>query len=710
MYINMTETFPLLYERSYDQSARFWSLRYMPNVSGFSAVVVSHFEEELASALPNVAPLLRIGSAFGKDLISQKKAYPLSKGILNYIQFVTCGSLLAYFSRNKYFTLCHDWILNSLADEISSDLERTFEPGRLMEFIANNRPFVLETRDQVIADWIHDLFYYSRHSGGNKEISEYCLSNLLPWFLWRAQVVKSLEFAMALSQISTWCYNFNYDDVNRAIQAAMLTIYNASDERTIKKLIALHFSCSQENDTGQSRLEWTEIVMSNYNDLLYPHEKFQVLANRWEDDIAGIRTHFEEIIAAINQYKDGEKPFHGVLFNHIKSTFFTILNRMEATLLLNAQVDLTNRLYGAYFGIDDQHLIPPQNIYIVPGLEEGTLFVSQGQKMQSSGDGNNMLSVILRLHNAFLGTSFTTNDDMSFIPEMAERPGVPDRKSADVYERALQQLLHLHDVWMLKEKTFNGYHLVLGMQLPIQNVLSFYLGNSIPLIHSFQNPLPARKIRKVFVWQGFTQMAETERLGLEEIFKKSTIELTVCHCFESTKEDFVRHYVSPDYDLVWIVGHGEFQHQSAHVAYLDLGNEIRISIDELISIELTHVDRRLLVIDACDGATTSLFNSPAAIGIAAAVVGKSQSVMSHNWPVEDVSSLIFGLLIASYLSTGHEYSKTHYQAVSTFREGKGAVLDRLEGSIQNEDVLDRIRNRDIEHQNFYYWGSLAYII
>ncbi len=650
-------------------------------------------------------------SAFSTDLLSLKAQSTGADILLDYLRFAACSVILSYFSRNKYFNHCYDWIANSLSEEISSSIERTYSPGLPLRFINYNHPFAIETIDLVLSGWVHDLFYYSRHTGGNKELSEYYLNNLLPWFITRAKNQRSIDYAMALSQMSTWCFNFQYAPENKQIQQAMVAIHASSPDTEVKKLIAFHFSCLLVNETSLTRDQWSQEVISSYSHLLHPHEKFQIMANRWENNIDDIIFHFEEIISTIKQYADTQRSFHGSLFNHIQSTLFTILNHMISTLLSNGQVRLTNRLYGAYFGIDEKQLIAPQNLYIAPGLDEGTLYSAEESVFVASVDSNTLISELLHLQNAFLGTSFTRHDDMSFIPKLSIRQGVPDPDDARAYELGLRNLFRTNNLGQRFEiSKFNGYYLLFGAQLPLQSILTVDTGTTIPLIHSFYDPLPANKIRKIFIWQGFTQMAEYERLGLEEIFRLDACEVTFANCWESTKDDFLMHYSKSDYDLVWILGHGQFNHQSAHLAYLDLGNEISVSIDELISAPLTHAGRRLLIIDACDGANSALSNNPASIGIAASAVGKRQSVMSHHWPIEDILGLILGLLVASYLTSGRDYARAHHDAVVKFREGKPSALEHLSTYIKNQEVLDRIQNRDIDHSNFYYWGSLSYII
>jgi hypothetical protein len=249
-----------------------------------------------------------------------------------------------------------------------------------------------------------------------------------------------------------------------------------------------------------------------------------------------------------------------------------------------------------------------------------------------------------------------------------------------------------------------------GAQMPIQNILAMEIGFTVPIIHSFRKLLPPRRLREVYIWQGDTLLSEAERIGVQEIFESRGINVRVSEHFRSTKDDFLRNYTDPTYDLVWVLCHGQYFHYEPHKSYLDLGSDIIITIEDFLAQAIPHEERRLLIVDACDGATTSLTNSPLSIGIGAAVTGMAQSLFSHGWPVDNYSSLIAGLLLATYLSEGRSYASSHFSSVSLMAKGKAAILEVITQHCKNPEILDRIENKDMDYSDFLHWGSLLYMV
>jgi CHAT domain-containing protein len=288
---------------------------------------------------------------------------------------------------------------------------------------------------------------------------------------------------------------------------------------------------------------------------------------------------------------------------------------------------------------------------------------------------------------------------------------VPDPEYANKFYTALSEHLKVSKLLEYGHLTrCNGYFLVYGTQLAMQPIISKEIGLTLPIIHSFYEPLKAKELKRVFVWQGYTQLAELHRIGVEEVFKSFNVEVIWLTCFDSNKEEFLEHYSGEDYDIFWILGHGEFMHHESHNSYIDLGNEIKVTITEVSSIQFQSTERRLLILDACDGATTSLANNPAAIGLGSSMVSAHQSLISHGWPVENVSSMILGIILSIFLGQGYTYSEAHQKTISKFYEGKDNVLELFRQFNINEDIIERIVNKDFDYSNFYYWGSLVHVI
>ena len=122
----------------------------------------------------------------------------------------------------------------------------------------------------------------------------------------------------------------------------------------------------------------------------------------------------------------------------------------------------------------------------------------------------------------------------------------------------------------------------------------------------------------------------------------------------------------------------------------------------------TGEERRLLVMDLCD-ATTTKMNNPVSIGLGVSLTNANQSLIGYNWPVENIPSMILGLLLCSFLAEGQSYEDAHFNTILVFYSGLDRVMDRLRSVINNVEVLGRVENAAFDFTNFYYWGILNYV-
>jgi hypothetical protein len=219
------------------------------------------------------------------------------------------------------------------------------------------------------------------------------------------------------------------------------------------------------------------------------------------------------------------------------------------------------------------------------------------------------------------------------------------------------------------------------------------------------------------MWQGDSTSSEMECDAIQRLFECKGITVFRLNWHEATKDQFLNAY-NDNYDLVWVSGHGEFDqfrpHLSSLVLYQDFSDteskNVSINYDEITEVTNSNDSRRLLVLNLCDGATTTLDNSPAAIGLGAKMINEFQSLISHQWPIDPFSGLIFGILIADALANGESYLQAYMQSVSTFIQGKIAVVEKVSVLFPDEELPEIIeRNTAVDFENLFFYGSLMYL-
>jgi hypothetical protein len=706
-------TFSNLHRISFDQSVPFWSQTSDWNSVESVRNVFDFFEKELASSANDAELFQSRARAILKDLIQARQASPELEVVSQFLQFYVASCVLRHLMGRKMLNYMHDWLCNSISEEVSQAISRDYFPNRVAAFPQAGHPFIQEFFEEAFLLWSQALFYYCRNVGGLNELAirytdiYFCLlqtSTRTGHF--------SIELIGSLSQIASWAEQHNRSQTVRDCCLLLSQIYDRTGDINNKKNIAFALSCLRNNYTPATKQQWCNLVLTQYNSKLVGHECLQVLLNKYEGDTQLINRNIDKIFRGIDIYHKylDRLRIGGVAINYELAKIFMLFERTIYRLLLGGQVAFTNKLIGYYFRIPEGGVIEGQNFYLLPNDAEGVLYCFEGQVIHHPSDSSIHIPAITLASNQFLGIANTLNNLLGFQITAPQRVGVPDRTQAEAYYQAVIDHIDLRKLrYHPKITDCNGFYLYYGSQLPIQTIITRETGITFPLIQSFYKPMPAREIRKVLIWQGHTILSETQSAGVKEIFETEGVGVTVLVAAESSKEEFFDHYQCPDFDVIWIICHGEFNHYKPHASYLELGNDISVNLDELIYVPANLNQRRLMVLDACDGASTSLFNSPASIGLGANMVNAQQSLLSHFWPIYDYAGLILSILLAINLSRREDYRTAHSKTVLLFAKGKEAVLDFVRAECQNQDVLERIENTSLDFQNFYYWGSLGYL-
>ncbi len=130
------------------------------------------------------------------------------------------------------------------------------------------------------------------------------------------------------------------------------------------------------------------------------------------------------------------------------------------------------------------------------------------------------------------------------------------------------------------------------------------------------------------------------------------VEVTLFRSNETTKNEFIKIYESNDFDIIWVMSHGEFDHWKPGVVSVEIGNNQYLSLDEALNLSIPESDkRRLLFLNICDGATHSGSDGLERLGFAPSLANNNQCVISHLWPVTAWSAATFGAIYSSYLTS-----------------------------------------------------------
>lgn len=702
-----------LYDHSFDKKSPFWEQKIDFALVSDVEELIFWFETELMIAQANFEEFQEIGKCFLIDLLKLKLDKPEQIKLFDFLQFQISTSILNYLASNKLMNYCYDWLCNSICVEFVEDIEREINSDRIVDFIYSENPYILTYFKETFLEWTNNLFYYSRVTGG---LNYLCIIFIEDFYSFLIEIFEEKiyyeKLITPLSNISTWCYTHGKEELNKKSCEILFELYNIDLPIESKKIIAFHFSCRKNSYNKFSRKQWCEILTNEYLKNMFPHEHLQLFANKYENNVDSILENIDELYESFKLYKEPLKEFENdILIHYELSRFYVHLLFLLQTLIQNGETKLVIEIITKYFEIDEKLMLDDKILFIIPNTISGVLYSIN--KNQIYTDTNTIINIpkLTALGNSFLSTTNTFYNLLEFEYENPHRFGAPNPEKAAPFFDVIKEhfdfkkLLYLPNI-----ETISGIHLSYGSQIPIQSIISKELNVLLPIIQSFEKPNMQRVIRKVLIWEGETNLSQTECNSISNIFNKKNIETNKL-CFQSSsKEEFLENYNDDSYDLIWICCHGQYNHMEAHKSYLDLGNNIHLNLEDLNSNLLKTTNRRLIMVDACDGATTSLINSPLSIGIGSTLVSSKQSLISHNWPIDNYSALISGVILASFLSDRLEYGDALNETINLFYSGKVNVIERIRQYCDIIDVIDRIENSTIDFQNFYSWGSLTYLI
>jgi hypothetical protein len=707
------EIFSNLYQATFDKSLPFWSQETNWQKNSDLDIILYSFETELIESKADIELLQTRAKLFVEDLIRLRSKSSELIPISEFLQFYSSCLIIKFLLGRKTLNYVYDWLCNSISDSTGTTIERDYFPYRVDGFVTSDKSYIKEHFEQPFLLWTVGLFYYCRSIGGLNELATLYLSN---YFSILQTIVRqndySIELINAISQLSSWSEQHKKTEYIKDCCQMLYSIYENTKSPEFKKQIAFSFSCMKNNYTRLTKREWCNCVLDEYSTLLIGHEYLQIVLNKYDSDLQTIIKNFDRILDGINIYHTflDKLSGTGIYMKYELAKIYSLLSNCILRLCINGRIDLVNQLIGHYFKIPSSELIDPDNFYIIPNDMNGVVYAFQDVVIRQNSDVFTNIPKLTEISNKFFGTANSINDLIEFKIDAPDRIGVPDYSLGNEFCTAILKHIDFKNILFHKNiHDVKGVSIYYGNQLPIQAIITRETGITFPLVQSFYKPYKIRGLKKVFIWQGQTNLSETECIGLKEIFEKKGIEVTLLVAENSTKEEFLSHYNNSLYDIVWISSHGEFDHYMPHNSHLNLGNTITVNMEDLAQYKPEISLRRLIVLDACDGATTALFNSPASIGIGATIVKASQSLISHSWPVSDYSGLVLSIILAIYLSNNYSYKEAHAATVLLFLKGKESIIDFVQKHCTDEDVLERITNTTIDFGNYYFWGSLTYV-
>lgn len=710
--MKIKEVIPSLYEPE-NESNPFWENDLVEvNLYDLDDLIGGTME---ATSLAGPDAFCGIARGVLEDILNAKRHGNADEThLLNFVQFMQCTEASIYFSSKGIFTESHDWLVYSLSEDLNYESETEFRLDWIDSFLRSKEPFIALNIIPTLIEWLNSLFYYSRHHGGLVEFATSIFekhTKVLIRFLNTSIPPNSTEFRIvyAASQVLAWAINYK-KDMTAEYAVSISDYFDKTSDRNVKKLIATQLTLGGAEFTKMTSSGWAELILSDFADLLVGHERMQILAKYYVEEKEKVKTEWVQMRDAIHEYIASLKSSNRLLLKYEKSRMFGVLTGLIIVCLEEGLIDVANNILTEFYEIKEAERISEKQLYIVCNYNSGVLYVSPSHKFViEKGSVEEFVEVIYQT-NRYLSSTIALNNYTGFKLEKPKHQGVPVIEEGQYFEEKLKSHYQLNKLSSLKLNAIDSMIIIPGFQHPIQGMMIKELGNTIPVCSSFEKSLSKRKINKVLLWCFGTRTSDLEISLTKKMLESATIEVEAINILEVKRDDFILKYNSPEYDLVWVGTHGNYNHFLPHLSKIDLHPDGEMELSELYDRIPETEDQRMLFLNICDGATASTLNAIYDIGLGASLCNRNQAVLSHIWMVKIESSFIYGVLYAHFIIKGDDFYVAYENVVKSFIEGKEHIRQLLSPYFEIEpelvDFIDRLD--DNIHENIYYWGSGVY--
>lgn len=655
------------------------------------------------------------------DLVSLKANEIFSDKIyvLNYIKFVTTQIPLQLNVANKRQLEAYNWVTYALSDDFSTAQTKVLDLNTILDFLTNNICQLI--RDyRIVAQWLGDFYNMARNLAAIPQAG----SEL---FQLSIQVgVSALKSGSVEESFWCWmntaCWGANYEHPNtkRLVKIIEAMIFDEQIPSSYKVNLIYGLTNVTSRFSAKSDFEWAKLALENYQEHLQGHQKLAALFCISRENLPGsLDTYHQQLILEIA--------------NYIKSYDLNGLSKIEQLRLTDRLSEMLMPYIGtcieyrksglaittllSWYSVNSSLGILPENSLIFYPLDRNKFLVGFGEENYVlSRDLIPLYKKLTSETNKFLGISSSINtiSDFEITTHEVKRFGVPSEDRSEAVEILLKEFFHCGEI---KELIANDKFDIRSMLcLPsnhhsLQYISSKYIGKTWPLSSSLEMPKPDAHIKKVCLWCGagsFTEAMESN--VLIEVFTSVGIHVDYFSSEQTTKEVFAQIYENQDYDVIWLMSHGEFNHWNPGELSIEIGAGEKITLDEALSLEKPKREsRRLLMLNVCDGATHTNLNGLSKLGFAPGLTSNQQCTISHLWPVNPYVAATFGAIYAEKLSKSNDFFEAFTEALTVMREPTGKVIDYLRANVLNShDIQERLSNNNIDLELMVHSGSSAF--
>jgi hypothetical protein len=587
--------------------------------------------------------------------------------------------------------------------------------GRVLILADPDQPLPDAVVSEPVVRWSELLFVYDRFRGGFDSLTRPLFASLEPWVVERLGTDDEYAFlALAMAQ---WSIRRDVDD-HRLLQAIDLLVASGGVplEGEAGFLILDLQRRARRDYPGVPRLAYE--LLESRRGRLTGTEMFQLVGLLAHDTASAVE-NADAIVRAIEALmRDWRTTTPGALFMaDRRGAHFPLLGNVISAFIEEGRADLLGPILGAWIEVPAEERRTDLLYWVVSG-RPGVGWAFDRAVSLRQDRGSDTVHYVRAL-SAFLNLGITIRgEDTDPGGRLADgEPGVPSEAAAAEFHDTAQAVLDLEPLrHVLDSAAPNAPGALVLLQdigSPAQPLLLREFGRTFPWSVSLRQPLPDRTVRRAAVLLTGTDLGRLEVEAVAAVLRCATVDVEVASDGSLSAGEFLSRYTDPSYDLLWVVGHGIYDHDDPDKSHLPMPDGSQVTVADLERDVPNSSRRRLLVLNLCDAAAALVAGGLPEFGLAVRAAGPRQACIGHRWPVVGwPDAILTGRLLAGSIPSTRSFFEAYERTVGLLAGSVTEIQAELTGPGGPVDVdlregLDRNLQERVERLSC--WASLAFL-
>lgn len=541
---------------------------------------------------------------------------------------------------------------------------------------------------QIVLRWLEGMFFYFKTMAVIPEVA----TDIWPYAAAIANKYQNYdcEYLGVLSQIALWAFSYKNDKYLECLEHIKTLKLSSKKARALRSLFL-------STSINENIIDRNKNIINTYkNRSQLTHKNLAIAIINYYCNISKNENTLDELIKFLNG-PTLKKRLNLESTDFLKPLIWELFDKTKYDLLLKFLRSLKNKSYdGGPFSSAHAFLLCNSENLVIQTKNWKDTFETSGNYTSYK----NLIEQTNKATNTFISLlGESTNTSMLFDYRRKGAPPIND----NLESLASATISHL----CLKDPIYSEINLLTltpSHNFPVQSCL-FKLGKAAPVISTSLEDLVEEPQTKKFT---FFLSSLVSAMPIELEFIK--LEFGECSniILDPSPEEFELAINLEQYNTFYISCHGEYNHWgNGSEDKIVFSESSEITIQTINKCSTRHKEKRNIILNICDGATSTISCIPYNRGMAPAFARGHQTVISHLWPVSSVYACAFGLLNLYFLKSMTAIDAAR-ETFDILNSDAPVILRKIRSLSPSFEVLaNYLSKADFNMKDFKNIGSVA---